>query len=93
MRHYAARGKRDAAEPAVVKALEALGWRVLRISVKDGPDLVAAKQGCGTVCIEVKTGTQTLRPGQRHWVASWPGEARLMRTAEDAIALNREYDF
>jgi Holliday junction resolvase-like predicted endonuclease len=89
MRSYAARGQRDKAEPDVIDTLKRLGWSVLRVSVKNGPDLVASKAG-RTCVIEVKTGKKALRPGQQHWVATWPGEARLLRTPEDVVAMDRE---
>lgn len=81
--------KRDSAEPAVVETLRRLGWSVLRVSVKDGPDLVCAKAGRCLVA-EVKTGKAKLKPGQQHWVSRWPGEARLLRSPDDVIAMDRE---
>ena len=35
--------KRDASEASIVEALKKSGWSVLQVSVKDGPDLFAAK--------------------------------------------------
>ena len=88
--------KRDANEQEIVDMLEVCGWSVLRISVPNGPDLIAAKDGaCAvfdgygcdrlsrTVAVEVKTGKKKLRDGQQRWFDNWPGEKAVLRCAED----------
>jgi hypothetical protein len=93
--------KRDASEAAIVEMLEACGWRVLRVSVKDGPDLFASKpsrtvlnqhgqffimpERC--VAIEVKTGSGKLKPGQKRWLDDWPGETAVIRDIEQVREL------
>ena len=78
--------------------LEACGWRVLKVSVKDGPDLIAAKTRQfrnnevllvlpRTVAIEVKTGKGKLRKGQAAWLESWPGETAVIRDIEQVKEL------
>lgn len=90
--------KRDAVEADIIEALKVRGWSVLQVSVKDGPDLFAAKQvrvygregvasWMRTVAIEVKTGKKKLRPGQEAFRRNWAGEYVVLRSAEDAIAL------
>ena len=91
--------KRDASEREIVEMLEACGWRVLKVSVKDGPDLIISRtaylQGTGclsptgsrTIAIEVKSGKAKLREGQAKWMADWPGEKAVLRSAEDVKEL------
>jgi hypothetical protein len=65
--------KRDASEPAIIKTLESCGFSVLRVSVKDGPDLLAFHHRTKSVhLIECKSGTKKLRPGQQQFAETWP---------------------
>jgi hypothetical protein len=93
--------KRDAVEGQIVAALRQLGWSVLQVSVKDGPDLFAARRvyktgpnpedwtwTWRTVAIECKTGTKKLKPGQERFRETWAGEYVVLRSVEDVIALN-----
>lgn len=76
--------KRDTLEAPCVELLKAHGWSVLRVSVKYGPDLVAAK-GPRTVLFEVKS-TKYLdkrRQRQHDWRAAWPGEIALIRSVSE----------
>jgi hypothetical protein len=84
--------KRDAVESQIVAALRQLGWSVLQVSVKDGPDLFAAKlvnwvPRC--VAIECKTGKRKLKPGQADFQANWQGEYVVCRSVEDVLKLNQ----
>ena len=91
--------KRDASEREIVEMLEACGWRVLRVSVANGPDLIVSRtaylQGTGwlsvsgsrTIAIEVKTGKKKLKPGQAAWMESWPGEKAVLRSADEVKEL------
>lgn len=84
--------KRDTAEAAIVDALRKTGWHVLKVSVKDGPDLFAARVGgqrARTVAIECKTGKQKLQKGQAEWHATWPGETAVLRSVDEALQLLR----
>jgi Holliday junction resolvase len=65
-----------------------LGWSVLQISVKDGPDLFAAKHK-RTVAAECKSGKSKLRPGQVTFRDNWRGEYAVLRCAEDVVNLDR----
>jgi hypothetical protein len=94
--------RRDQSEKLIVETLRQLGWSVLQVSVKDGPDLFAAKRervfeamppkGWGwqyrTVAIECKTGKKKLKPGQERFRETWAGEYVVLRSVEDVIALN-----
>jgi hypothetical protein len=81
--------KRDASEESIVQYLRKAGWSVQHLSVKDGPDLLAGRNGA-TVLIECKTGKGKLRPGQAKWGAEWRGDPPyVIRTVEEAEALTR----
>jgi len=90
--------KRDASEAGIIRTLESLGYSVLRLSVQDGPDLIAAKKG--VVCvnndgtnlygpevlfIECKTGKGKLRPGQQKFAERWPVKVYLFRCSQDVL--------
>jgi Holliday junction resolvase len=84
--------KRDQSERLVIETLRQLGWSVLQVSVKDGPDLFAAKadwlDGPRTVAIECKTGKRKLKPGQEDFARNWAGEYVVLRSVDDVLALN-----
>jgi Holliday junction resolvase len=84
--------KRDQSERLVIETLRQLGWSVLQVSVKDGPDLFAAKlvnwvPRC--VAIECKTGKRKLKPGQAEFAKVWQGEYVVCRSVEDVLKLNQ----
>jgi Holliday junction resolvase len=88
--------KRDSSEADIVSTLRQLGWSVLQVSVKDGPDLFAAKHYypsggwyCRTVAIECKTGKRKLKPGQAEFAKVWQGEYVVCRSVEDVLKLNQ----
>jgi hypothetical protein len=92
MRRYAARGKRDAIEPACIALLQRAGWVTLRISVEHGPDTFAAKQQ-RTVGFEWKSGkAEKLREGQVKWHAAWPGEIAVIHSLDELQAWLRRTD-
>lgn len=80
-------GRRDKAEPDIVRELEASGWSVLKLSTRNGPDLAIARGG-RNVLVEVKTGKAKLRPGQAEWSERWNGVIVVLRTVADVAALN-----
>jgi hypothetical protein len=91
--------KRDQSERLVIETLKQLGWSVLQVSVKDGPDLFAARSiyrqnsrggpiGSRTVAIECKTGKKKLKPGQEDFRSKWQGEYVVLRNVDDVLALN-----
>lgn len=74
--------KRDANEPLIVAALEALGCIVHRM---DTPcDLLAQHRG-QILLIEVKTKDGRLTADQARFAENWP--MHVVRTVDDAIAL------
>lgn len=90
---------RDAAEPAIVNALRAIGATVWPISGKDVPDLLVGYRGV-TYLLEVKsrieeTGkdrkksylrTTKTSDGQKAFMESWKGgPARVVHTPEEAL--------
>jgi hypothetical protein len=94
--------RRDQSEKLIVETLRQLGWSVLQVSVKDGPDLFAAKPSVlgksrlsregvtylRCVAIECKTGKRKLKQGQDAFRQTWAGEYAVLRSVEDVIALN-----
>lgn len=85
MRNLGWNRKRDAIEADVVRHLEQFGWRVLRLSVRNGPDLAIARRG-KTLLVEVKSGQRKLSLGQRDWHETWPGETCVIRSVDDIQA-------
>jgi hypothetical protein len=91
--------KRDQSERLVIETLKQLGWSVLQVSVKDGPDLFAAKRTkCSDpgvwwthrcVAIECKTGKRKLKPGQDAFRSNWQGEYVVCRSVDDVLKLNQ----
>lgn len=85
-----ARGRTDANQGIIVRALRQIGVRVVVISSRGDncPDLVAAFRG-RTVLIEVKnpSGRNRLSLGQKLWLEDWPGEAAIIRTPHEALKL------
>ena len=79
--------KRDTTEKAIVEALRACGWSVLRLSQKDAPDLLIARPGGATALVEVKTGKKPLRKGQAEFAATWPTAVYVLRSVEDVVQL------
>jgi hypothetical protein len=68
--------KRDAAEPAIVQALQAVGAEVWRLSGTGVGDILVRYRGV-LHCAEVKTGKAKLRASQ--------GAFPVWRTTEDAL--------
>lgn len=78
--------KRDAAEPAIVDALEAIGVTVHRLSHPGLPDLLCWHRREGFRLIEVKTAAGTLTAAQQRTVCSSLPFC-LVRTVAEALAL------
>lgn len=83
---------RDAAEPAIVAALEAAGATVVRLSAKGVPDLLVGHRGV-TYLLEVKTPKASrsgnngkANAGQAEWRARWRGGVvAVVETPEQAL--------
>jgi len=82
------KAKRDANEPEVFAAIRAHG---ITVEPTDKPlDAIAAFSG-HTYLIEVKNGSKApLTTAQKLFLADWPGEARVIRSVEEAIAFAQE---
>jgi Holliday junction resolvase len=92
-RAVATGGRRDDAEPAVVKAFKAGGASVKKISGKDVPDLLVGYLR-ETHLVEVKTNKAALRKGQAEFARTWLGSpvvvARTPAQARKWLAVWRE---
>ena len=76
--------KRDANEPAIVDALERLGFSVTRISGRGVPDLLVGKGQRFLALVEVKAPKGTYTPAQNAWRAIWNGPQPVtLRSLED----------
>lgn len=75
--------KRDANEKAIVKALEAAGCHVTRVSGKGAPDLLVRYHG-QLWGFEVKSATGKRTGAQEH--TQWP----ILRSIDDAFAALRD---
>lgn len=85
--------KRDANEPAIVKALQQVGACVVKLNDPGCPDLLVGYRGA-TYLLEVKlpagprggTTDRTLTDCQVQWWAKWKGLVPVVvRTPDDAI--------
>ncbi|MFP2901447.1 hypothetical protein [Corallococcus sp. 4LFB] len=81
MRHAA---NRDGCESEVVKALQAEGWGVWKLSAKDFPDLLCVRQG-QVLLVECKKLGGALRPGQAKLHAALHALGFLVGVAGDAV--------
>ncbi len=76
--------RRDANEPTIVQALEAMGFSVTRISGAGVPDLVVGK-GAWMRLVEIKAAKGTYTPAQKRWREQWRGPAPItLRSIADA---------
>lgn len=84
--------KVDANQPAIVKALRALGCSVQSLAAigKGCPDLLVARNGRLTL-MEIKDGTKP--PSQRRltddeieWIQKWKSPVHIVEDVDDAIA-------
>ena len=85
--------RRDANEPEIIQALEAIGVTVYR---QDLPlDLLCCYRGV-TFNLEVKDGNKVesrtkATKGQDQFLATWTGPARIVKTVSQAIAAAQEF--
>jgi hypothetical protein len=86
MRYPALQGKRDANEPAIIKALEAAGATVEPLPTGRGvPDLLVGFNDFNQL-LEVKTHQGVLNPKQVKWHGNWNGSVHTVRTPAQALA-------
>jgi len=91
------RGKVDANQAAIVRALRQAGYGVLSLaSVGNGaPDLLVANTAGGLWLLEVKDGRlppsrRALTLTERRWHRAWPGPVYVVGSVEAALAVVRE---
>lgn len=80
-------GRRDANEPAIIRALEKAGCRVLQLEdpqLAGVPDLLVASPTRGNVLLEVKTERGLLSSMQKAWHAAWLEPVWVVRSVADA---------
>lgn len=78
--------KRDANEPEIVKAFERLNCKVVKLSMRDIPDLLVSV--CKTnVLVEVKDEKAKLKPGQELFHKEWPSHVYVVRNVVEVVAL------
>jgi len=75
--------KRDANEPEIVEALEAVGASVLRV---DDVDLIVGYRNTNYL-MEVKTTDGRLNKKQAKFFRSWRGQVNIVRSRMDALKL------
>jgi hypothetical protein len=79
--------RRDANEPELVAAAEALGATWQPLSIRGGPDGMIGVLG-RVAFVENKVGKGKLRETQRKWHSWWKGpEVHVIRTVEDMVDL------
>lgn len=79
-------GRRDANEAEIIAALRRAGISVQQLSMSGVPDLLAAHNN-RTVLIEVKSAGGRLTDAQRQFMLSWQGEAYVVFTPAEALAV------
>ena len=72
----------DSNERDIIRAMERLGAKIYRIA-KPLDLLVCFHKR--TLLMEVKTDKGKLTPAQEQFLASWPGEAVIVHTVDEAI--------
>lgn len=77
--------RRDANEPAIIEALQAVGCTVEQLSLEDGPDLLVGRLGLNYL-LEVKRPAEDLSDGQGDWHRDWNGQRATVHTPSEALA-------
>jgi len=76
--------RRDANEPAIVDALERMGFSVSRVSGAGVPDLLVGKWPSFLRMVEIKVEKGRYTPAQVQWRQTWRGPAPItLRSLED----------
>ena len=85
MRYPALQGKRDANEPAIIKALEAVGATVEQIPTGKGVCDLLVGYWFRNYLLEVKIPKGKLNKVQKVWHSEWKGQKCVVYTPEDAL--------
>ena len=83
MKYQGYNPKRDANEPEIVEALQAVGASVLRA---DDVDLIVGYRGVNYL-MEIKTPEGKLNKKQQKFFRSWKGQVNIIRTVDQALML------
>ena len=83
--------RRDANEPEIIAALEAVGVSVQALNAKGVPDLLLGVAG-GNILLEVKDGdkppsARKLTPDQVAWHEGWRGQVQVANSTDEALSL------
>lgn len=82
--------RRDANEPAIVEALELMGYRVDRHYTPDPFDLLVRRPNSPVgLCLEVKTSTGALKDSQE--AALEQGAIVVVRSPDEAVQAAKEW--
>lgn len=78
--------RRDTVEPAIVEALQALGWTITRVSGKGAPDILARRQGHASglpsgLCFGFEIKAEKGRRTKAQQESQWP----ILRSVDDAL--------
>lgn len=87
-----AAARRDANEPSIIRALEAVGWLVVPLSGAGLPDLLCVRRGA-LVLLEVKTAKGTVTTAQAGLfgrMLRWGYRVPVVRSPEEALAAAEE---
>jgi hypothetical protein len=82
--------RRDANEPEIIKALESIGCVVERLDTPCDLLVSCRSRPAYNWLIEVKVPGGTLTKKQKDFIRDWPGQIRVLETAEEAIELVTE---
>lgn len=92
-RAVATGGRRDDAEPEIIRVFHEAGWAVWPLSGRGVPDLLVAPPGGHCILVECKSGKAKLNADQEKWHAAWKGRRpEIVRTAAHARKLVRMHD-
>lgn len=78
--------RRDANEVEIVRALQAMGFQVTRISGAGVPDLLVSRRPDFVRLVEIKMPKGRYKPAQVKFQAEWQGPPIVtLRSVEDAL--------
>ena len=76
--------RRDSNEPEIIRALEAVGATVSKISETGVPDLAVGFRGVN-YWLEIKDRKGKLTEDEQRWHDRWQGTVHIVRSADEAL--------